>query len=136
MIAFTTPLFLAKSSSGPYFLFGACSLLTTLVCVAFQPETSGSSLEDVDETFSHSPWRTLLQNNPLTGLGRASRAHRRNTSNQVHVGEGDDEFELDVIHLPQVSFGGLWHYGHPLTDPRLSRLLQVQDTPDSDSPLF
>lgn len=136
MIAFTTPLFLAKSSSGPYFLFGACSLLTTLVCVAFQPETRGSSLEDVDETFSQSPWRTLLHDNPLTGLGRANRAHRRNTSNQVQTGEDEGEFELDVIHLPQVSFGGLWHYGDQLTDPRLSRLLQVQGTPDSDFPLF
>ncbi|KIP04250.1 hypothetical protein PHLGIDRAFT_31456 [Phlebiopsis gigantea 11061_1 CR5-6] len=46
IIAFTTPLFLAKSSSGPYFLFGACSLVTTFVCVAYQPETRGASLED------------------------------------------------------------------------------------------
>ena len=60
IVAFTTPLFLAKSSYGPYFLFGGCSLLTSLVCLAFQPETRDASLEDVDQVFGESPWRTLL----------------------------------------------------------------------------
>ncbi|TCD60580.1 hypothetical protein EIP91_009838 [Steccherinum ochraceum] len=60
IIAFTTPLFLAHSSSGPYFTFGACTLLTTLVCVAFQPETRGASLEEVDKAFEVSPWKAAL----------------------------------------------------------------------------
>ncbi|PCH33387.1 general substrate transporter [Wolfiporia cocos MD-104 SS10] len=59
-VAFTTPLFLARSASGPYFLFGSCSLLTTVVCLAFQPETRGASLEDVDKAFAELPWRILV----------------------------------------------------------------------------
>ena len=60
IIAFTTPLFLAKSSSGPYFLFGGCSLVATLVCVAFLPETRGTALEELDQAFGESPWRTMF----------------------------------------------------------------------------
>ncbi|KAG8968309.1 hypothetical protein FRC03_007965 [Tulasnella sp. 419] len=47
-VALTTPLFLAKSPSGPYFLFGACLLITTIVCMLFVPETLGRSLNDID----------------------------------------------------------------------------------------
>ncbi|KAH7107922.1 general substrate transporter [Auriculariales sp. MPI-PUGE-AT-0066] len=50
-IAFTTPLFLAKSTSGPYFLFGGCSMLTTIVCVFFARESLGISLEDIEKEF-------------------------------------------------------------------------------------
>ncbi|KAJ7462013.1 general substrate transporter [Mycena latifolia] len=49
VIAFSTPAFLTRSSSGPYFLFGGCSLLTVLVCVVFQPETKGLSLDVLDQ---------------------------------------------------------------------------------------
>ncbi|KAF7336888.1 MFS sugar [Mycena venus] len=49
VIAFSTPLFLTRSSSGPYFMFGACALLTVVVCVVFQPETKGLSLDALDE---------------------------------------------------------------------------------------
>jgi hypothetical protein len=51
IIAFSTPLFLTRSTSGPYFLFGGCSLLTVLVCVVFQPETKGISLDLLDQGF-------------------------------------------------------------------------------------
>ena len=67
IVAFTTPLFLAKSSSGPYFLFGGCSLVATLVCLAFLPETRGSSLEELDEAFAESPWKALLRARRRTG---------------------------------------------------------------------
>ncbi|KII89140.1 hypothetical protein PLICRDRAFT_109396 [Plicaturopsis crispa FD-325 SS-3] len=60
VIAFSTPLFLARSSYGAYFLFGACSLLTVLVCLAFQPESKGVSLEALDQIFEVSPWRKML----------------------------------------------------------------------------
>ncbi|KAF8518229.1 general substrate transporter [Gautieria morchelliformis] len=60
IIALTTPLFLARSSSGPYFLFGGCTLVTALVCLAFQPESKGVSLEDFDEVFRESPWKVWL----------------------------------------------------------------------------
>ncbi|KAI0046163.1 hypothetical protein FA95DRAFT_1560430 [Auriscalpium vulgare] len=60
IIAFSTPLFLSKSSSGPYFLFGTCSLVTVVVCVLFQPESRGVSLEGLDAIFEVSPWRKFL----------------------------------------------------------------------------
>lgn len=52
IIAFTTPIFLAKSSFGVYFLFGSAALLTAIVSVFWMPETRGRSLEDIDAEFS------------------------------------------------------------------------------------
>lgn len=52
IIAFTTPIFLAKSTFGVYFLFGSATLLTAIVCVFWMPETRGRSLEDIDAEFS------------------------------------------------------------------------------------
>ncbi|KAH8116826.1 general substrate transporter [Phellopilus nigrolimitatus] len=71
VVAFTTPLFLARSTSGPYFLFGACTALTVLVCAAFLPESKGVSLEHLDEIFHTSPWRGIvaqLRGHPLRKL--------------------------------------------------------------------
>ena len=51
IVAFTTPIFLAHSSYGVYFLFGGACLLTVLVCVFFMPETRGKTLEDIDASF-------------------------------------------------------------------------------------
>lgn len=66
MIAFTTPLFLAHSSSGPYFLFGTCCLITALVCVAYLPETRGATLEEVDKAFAVPPWKSLIRKRRLS----------------------------------------------------------------------
>ncbi|KAJ7864919.1 general substrate transporter [Mycena leptocephala] len=60
-IAFSTPLFLTRSTSGPYFLFGACSLLTVLVCVVFQPETKGLSLEMLDQEFQETKLQSAMK---------------------------------------------------------------------------
>ena len=119
-------------------MFGTCSLITTLVCLAFQPETRGASLEDVDGAFDQSPWRSLIQNTPFSGLSRITSASGGQQSNALDQAQADgnvDEFELDEVHLPQVSFGGPWHYAHRLTDPRLSGLVQVQDNAAWDEPL-
>ena len=51
LVALTTPILLAKSSYGAYFLFGGCTLLTTLVCFLTMPETKGKSLEEIDEAY-------------------------------------------------------------------------------------
>ncbi|PBP23381.1 general substrate transporter, partial [Diplocarpon rosae] len=51
IVAFTTPIFLAHSSFGIYFLFGSAALLTVVVCVFWMPETRGRSLEDIDAGF-------------------------------------------------------------------------------------
>ncbi|KZV93444.1 putative transporter [Exidia glandulosa HHB12029] len=61
LVAFSTPLFLAKSSSGPYFLFGGCSLAVVVVCFFFQPESRGISLEDLDRAFEGRPWDLSLK---------------------------------------------------------------------------
>ncbi|RAO71863.1 uncharacterized protein BHQ10_007875 [Talaromyces amestolkiae] len=51
LVALTTPILLADSSYGAYFLFGGCSLLTALVCSIFMPEKRGRSLEEIKEAF-------------------------------------------------------------------------------------
>jgi hypothetical protein len=53
VVAFTTPVFLQHSSSGIYFMFGAASLLTVVVCATEMPETKGKTLEDIDRAFEH-----------------------------------------------------------------------------------
>ncbi|KAI5275739.1 general substrate transporter [Aureobasidium subglaciale] len=54
VVAFTTPVFLQHSSSGIYFMFGAASLLTVVVCATEMPETKGKTLEAIDKAFEHS----------------------------------------------------------------------------------
>jgi len=61
IIAFSTPIFLSHSGSGPYFMFGGFSFLTVLVCIAFQAESRGISLEGLDVIFEVSPWRKILE---------------------------------------------------------------------------
>jgi hypothetical protein len=71
IIAFSTPLFLTRSTSGPYLLFGACSLLTVLVCIVFQPETKGLSLDMLDQEFQD----TKLQSAVKRYFGSKSSGH-------------------------------------------------------------
>lgn len=52
-VAVTTPIFLAHSSFGVYFLFGGASLLTVAVCALKMPETQGKTLEEIEEAFHH-----------------------------------------------------------------------------------
>jgi len=51
IVAFTTPIFLARSSFGAYFLFGLSSFFGVLICVLFMPETRGKTLEEIDASF-------------------------------------------------------------------------------------
>ncbi|KAF7332166.1 MFS sugar [Mycena kentingensis (nom. inval.)] len=48
IVAVSTPAFLQSTTSGPYFLFGSFALLTVFVCLFFQPETKGLSLDALD----------------------------------------------------------------------------------------
>lgn len=57
LVALTTPILLAKSSYGAYFLYGGCSLLTVIVCYIFMPETKGRSLSEIEEPYRR---KTLL----------------------------------------------------------------------------
>lgn len=51
IVAFTTPIFLAHSTFGVYFLFGGASILVAIICIFFLPETRGKSLEEIDGYF-------------------------------------------------------------------------------------
>jgi DNA-directed RNA polymerase III subunit RPC2 len=51
LVALTTPILLAKSSFGAYFLFGGCTLFTAVVCFVFMPETKGKSLDEIESAF-------------------------------------------------------------------------------------
>ncbi|KAJ4359476.1 uncharacterized protein N0V89_000030 [Didymosphaeria variabile] len=51
IVAFTTPIFLTRSSCGVYFLFGGCCFVTSVVCFLWMPETRGLSLEEIDDIF-------------------------------------------------------------------------------------
>ncbi|KAJ5953541.1 hypothetical protein N7454_000437 [Penicillium verhagenii] len=51
VVALVTPILLAKSSYGAYFLFGGCSIATAGVAAVFMHETKGKSLEEIEETF-------------------------------------------------------------------------------------
>ncbi|PBK87572.1 general substrate transporter [Armillaria gallica] len=61
VVAFSTPLFLNRSTWGPYFLFGGCSLLNAAVCFAFQPETNGLTLEAIDSGFEDTPFQSAMR---------------------------------------------------------------------------
>ncbi|KAJ7628430.1 hypothetical protein FB45DRAFT_748202 [Roridomyces roridus] len=81
VIAFSTPLFLKRSSSGPYFMFGTCTLLTVLICLVFQPETKGLSLETLDQGFED----TKLQKAVKRYLGRGGGGSQSGQSTSVEL---------------------------------------------------
>jgi len=51
IVAIITPVLLAKSSYGAYFLFGGICLISVLVLMFSMPETRGLSLEDIQQAF-------------------------------------------------------------------------------------
>ncbi|KAF2843780.1 general substrate transporter [Patellaria atrata CBS 101060] len=50
-VGFFTPIFLANSSFGAYFLFGFIALATVAVLAVYMPETRGIPLESIQEAF-------------------------------------------------------------------------------------
>lgn len=52
LTAFITPIFLARFSSGPYFLFAALTASTLVVLWLWMPETKLRSLESIQEVFT------------------------------------------------------------------------------------
>ena len=51
IVAFTTPIFLARCPFGVYFLFGGAAFLTVIVSIFFMPETTGKTLEEIQTSF-------------------------------------------------------------------------------------
>lgn len=75
IIAFTTPIFLAKSASGCYWLWGSAALVTVIVAIIWMPETKGKSLEEIDASFRKRDIKGTVSESgvvelgPLDGLG-------------------------------------------------------------------
>ncbi|CAE6538207.1 unnamed protein product [Rhizoctonia solani] len=82
-VALTTPLFLSRSSSGPYFMFGACLLLTSVVCMVWMPETLGKSLQEVDEVWEARMKKSkeIIHSLVTFGVGR----QRRNSAYEMEI---------------------------------------------------
>jgi sugar porter (SP) family MFS transporter len=72
LVAFTTPIMLARSSFAAYFFFGGATFITFVVCLVAMPETKGKSLESIDMAFKDksSGWS-------LNGATRRRRASMR-----------------------------------------------------------
>jgi hypothetical protein len=51
LVALTTPVLLAKSSYGAYFLWGGCCVVTVVVSVIFMHETQGRTFVEIEEAF-------------------------------------------------------------------------------------
>ncbi|KAL9095355.1 MAG: hypothetical protein Q9165_002226 [Trypethelium subeluteriae] len=64
LVAFVTPIFLAKSTSGAYFLYGASNTVSVLVLLVCMPETTGRPLEEMDEIFEHPMWKGWMHYRP------------------------------------------------------------------------
>ncbi|KAH8548658.1 general substrate transporter [Umbelopsis sp. PMI_123] len=54
VITFITPVIIAATSSGLYFLFGGCCIIMGAICF-FIPETAGRTLEDMEIVFGDDP---------------------------------------------------------------------------------
>lgn len=67
IVAIITPVFLANSSFGAYFLFGSICFASVLVLMVTMPETRGQSLEAIQEAFKR----------PTTSGGKVASLLRR-----------------------------------------------------------
>ncbi|KAH6643363.1 general substrate transporter [Truncatella angustata] len=77
LVALVTPTLLANTSYGAYFLFGACTLLTVVVCWVFMPETRGRKLDEIEQAF---------QASHMVGLKDSMKTFRRKFVKRLPVG--------------------------------------------------
>ncbi|KAI9642596.1 hypothetical protein NHQ30_009401 [Ciborinia camelliae] len=70
IIAFTTPIFLSKSKSGCYWLWGSAALVTVAVALFWMPETMGKSLEEIDASFRKGGSKGTVGDVGVVELGR------------------------------------------------------------------
>lgn len=62
-VALITPVMLANTVYGAYFLFGACLAFTAAVCWLFMPETRGKSLDEIEGAFH---WHRRSRKQPMS----------------------------------------------------------------------
>lgn len=55
LVAFATPVLLAKSAYAAYFLFGGLAFFTLAVLFVYMPETKGHPLESIQDAFQNMP---------------------------------------------------------------------------------
>lgn len=92
LVAFITPVLLAKSDSGAYWLFGGASLFTTAVCFLYMPETRGRDLEAVVQAFEgHKATDTpVIKGLKTLGSNLGDLVRRRVGSGRVVTPRGSD----------------------------------------------
>ena len=66
--------------------------MTVLVCIAFQPESKGVSLEGLDAVFAESPWKQMAKN-----LHVRKRSGELSTPHVAQVINDGSAVELGVI---------------------------------------
>ncbi|KIY66901.1 putative MFS sugar transporter [Cylindrobasidium torrendii FP15055 ss-10] len=90
VVAFTTPIFLEASPSGPYFLWAACTWVAILVFAAWLPETKGKSIDGDEQDLGlddNIGWlKEQLQRPPLS---------RRSTSRTVVATEPEKKADTE-----------------------------------------
>lgn len=93
LTAFITPIFLARSSSGPYFLFAVLTTTTLAVLWLWMPETRARSLESIQETFT--PPMQEIWRKKRTDLRRRARPSINMSHDPVRrLGQDNMAFEL------------------------------------------
>ena len=84
VVALITPVMIAQSSYGAYFLFAACTFVCTVVSLIWMRETRGHTLEAIEQRYSESRSTSSGLRMPKAfGLKRVNRA----TANIVQVAE-------------------------------------------------
>jgi hypothetical protein len=87
-----TPIFLAESAFGAYFLFGLISLVSVIVLAMYMPETKGLSLENIHEAFERpvfKSWAHLLR--------------RARSMAVLHQRSENDEGGIELVGQPDLS---------------------------------
>ncbi|KAF2721393.1 general substrate transporter [Polychaeton citri CBS 116435] len=94
LTAIITPIFLARSSSGPYFLFAGLTALTLVVLWLWMPETRARSLESIQETFT--PPMTSVWRKAKSSIRQRVRPSSTNGSHESiqHMGQASTGIEL------------------------------------------
>ncbi|KAF2220162.1 general substrate transporter [Elsinoe ampelina] len=82
LVTILTPIFLAESSYGAYFLFGGFCLTSVVLLWSFMPETKGLSLEGIEEVFN--------TNGVFVGGSRLARGIRRVFARGHEGGRGEE----------------------------------------------
>ncbi|KAI9658030.1 MAG: hypothetical protein M1821_002690 [Bathelium mastoideum] len=77
IVSFVTPIFLARSTAGAYFLFGGTCSLSALVLFVYMPETKGQSLENIDGVFERSVWESFAHSMRMPKLRRKAEGGER-----------------------------------------------------------